>query len=159
PRVGEARAEWEIFGDLAARVRPDLAPSVRFADADAIRAEIADVVPAYAGVERLEKLGDTVQWGGPRLGTGGTFATPEGKAPFTPVRPEAAGGTPGRGAFVLSTRRGKQFNSMVYAHKDPLTGAVRDAVLMHEADASALGVADGARVVLRSGHGEMPARV
>jgi predicted molibdopterin-dependent oxidoreductase YjgC len=158
PRVGEARAEWEIFGDLAARVRPDLASAVRFPDADAIRAEIADVVPAYAGVERLEKLGDSVQWGGPRLGVGGAFATPDGKAHFTPVRP-SAGGAPGAGAFVLSTRRGKQFNSMVFADRDPLTGAVRDAVLLNEADAAALGVSDGARVVLRSGHGEMPARV
>jgi len=159
PRVGEARAEWEIFGDLAARVRPDLADAVRFTDADAIRAEIADVVPAYAGVERLEKLGDAVQWGGPRLGTAGRFATPDGKAHFTPVRPDAAGGTPGRGAFVLSTRRGKQFNSMVYAAKDPLTGAGRDAVLLSDDDARRLGVDDGARVTLRSEHGEMVARV
>ena len=50
----------------------------------------------------------------------------------------AAGGrrASGQGAFVLSTRRGKQFNSMVYAATDPLTGAVRDAVLLHEADAA-----------------------
>ena len=158
PRVGEARPEWEIFGELAARVRPDLAASVRFADADAIRAEIADVVPAYAGIEHLDRLGDSVQWGGPRLGTGGRFATPDGRAHFTVVRP-VADEAPGQGAFVLSTRRGKQFNSMVYAATDPLTGAVRDAVLLHEADARTIGVAHGARVSIRSEHGEMAARV
>jgi molybdopterin-dependent oxidoreductase alpha subunit len=158
PRVGEARAEWEIFGELAARVRPELATSVRFADADALRAEIADVVPLYAGIERLEKLGDSVQWGGPRIGTEGRFTTPDGRAHFTVVRPVVGGGTPGVGAFVLSTRRGKQFNSMVYAAKDPLTGAARDAVLLNDADAAAIGVADGARVTIRSEHGEMQAR-
>ena len=157
PRVGEARPEWEIFGELASRVRPDLAASVRFADADAIRTEIADVVPAYAGIEHLDRLGDSVQWGGPRLGAGGRFATPDGKAHFTVVRP-VVDEIPGRGDFVLSTRRGKQFNSMVYAATDPLTGAVRDAVLLHEADARTIGVAHGARVTIRSEHGEMAAR-
>jgi molybdopterin-dependent oxidoreductase alpha subunit len=159
PRVGEARAEWEIFGDLAARVRPELADAVRFTDADAIRAEISEVVPAYSGIEHLERLGDSVQWGGPQLGVGGAFSTPDGKAHFTVVRPSVDARPTGRGAFVLSTRRGKQFNSMVYAAKDPLTGAVRDAVLLSERDADTLGVADGARVTLRSEHGEMPARV
>jgi predicted molibdopterin-dependent oxidoreductase YjgC len=158
PRVGEARPEWEIFGDLAARVRPELAPTVRFDDADAIRAEIAEVVPAYAGIERLDRLGDSVQWGGPRLGAGGRFATADGRAHFTAVRP-ADREVLGHGAFVLSTRRGKQFNSMVYAAEDPLTGAARDAVLLNEADARALGVHDGARVTIRSEHGEMAARV
>ncbi len=158
PRIGEARAEWDVFGDLAARVRPDLADRVRFPDAAAIRAEIGEVVPAYRGIDALGRLGDSVQWGGPRLGVGGRFDTPDGRAHFTTVRPVAVP-VPGRGAFVLSTRRGKQFNSMVYAEKDPLTGAGRDAVLVAGVDAHALGVADGARVTLRSEHGEMVATV
>jgi molybdopterin-dependent oxidoreductase alpha subunit len=158
PRIGEARAEWDIFGDLASRVRPDLADRVRFPDAEAIRAEIADVVPAYRGIDALGRLGDSVQWGGPRLGSGGRFGTADGKAHFETVRPVAMP-VPGRGAFVLSTRRGKQFNSMVYAEIDPLTGAGRDAVLIAATDAAALGVAHGGRVTLRSEHGEMPATV
>ena len=32
------------------------------------------------------------------------------------------------GMFFVSTRRGKQFNSMVHAEKDAITGAMRDAV-------------------------------
>jgi len=158
PRIGEARAEWDIFGDLAARVRPELAERVRFADADAIRAEIAEIVPSYRGIDELGRLGDSVQWGGPRLGVAGEFATDDGKAHFVVVRPVAVP-VPGRGAFVLSTRRGKQFNSMVYAERDPLTGAGRNAVLMHESDARGLGLAAGAAVTLRSEHGEMAARV
>ena len=54
---------------------------------------------------------------------------------------------------MVTTRRGKQFNSMVQASVDPLTGAARDAVLMDPADAEALGLADGDRVVLRSATG------
>ena len=53
PRVGEARSEWQIFADVARRVRPDLANEFGCETADAIRAEIARVVPSYAGIERL----------------------------------------------------------------------------------------------------------
>ena len=51
-----------------------------------------------------------------------TFATADGKAHFAPVplpaRPAALGGA----AFWVSTRRGKQFNSMVQSSRDALTG-------------------------------------
>lgn len=36
--------------------------------------------------------------------------------------------------FAVSTRRGKQFNSMVQREIDLLTGAGRDDILMNEAD-------------------------
>jgi anaerobic selenocysteine-containing dehydrogenase len=54
---------------------------------------------------------------------------------------------------MVTTRRGKQFNSMVQGEVDPLTGAGRDAVLMDPADAQALGLEGGDRVVLRSATG------
>ena len=60
---------------------------------------------------------------------------------------------------MLSTRRGKQFNTMVWAERDPLTGAGRDALFVADADAAALGVADGDAVLVRSAHGELRARV
>ena len=59
----------------------------------------------------------------------------------------------------MATRRGKQFNSMVFAETDPLTGAARDAVYIDEADAAALGLADGDRVRLTSESGEYVGRV
>ena len=157
PRIGEARSEWEIFADLGRRARPDRAHLLDFADVAAVREEIAEVVPAYRGVEQLEKLGDQVQWGGTRLCADGVFPTLDGKARFLPVAPTPRAQPDHR--FVLSTRRGKQFNSMVFAEKDPLTGAGRDGVLVASEDARALGVASGARVVLRSEHGEMEATV
>ena len=55
----------------------------------------------------------------------------------------------------LSTRRGKQFNSMVYGQTDKLTGADRKAVLIAEPDAHERGLADGDEVLVRSEHGEL----
>jgi anaerobic selenocysteine-containing dehydrogenase len=63
------------------------------------------------------------------------------------------------GHFVVSTRRGKQFNSMVQSTVDPLNGAHRDDILIDEADAAALGLRDGAPVVLRSAIGELRGRL
>ncbi len=157
PRPGEVRSEWEIFVDLAARVDPGRAQLMTFASGQAIRDEIAQVVPAYTGVELLQTTGDAVQWGGTRLCEGGTFPTPDGKARFLAVAPSEPDVPDG--SFILSTRRGKQFNTMVHAERDPLTGALRDALFMSPADIAALGLHDGDRVMVRSHHGEMAARL
>jgi molybdopterin-dependent oxidoreductase alpha subunit len=159
PRVGEARSEWEIFVDLARHIDPSRAYLMDFESGSAIRDEIARVVPSYAGVEGLRETGDQVQWGGERLcegPDGPQFATTDGKARFTAVRPPSP--KPSNG-LRLSTRRGKQFNTMVHAEIDPLTGAARDNVLISDADADRLGLADGAPVVVRSSHGELRAQV
>jgi molybdopterin-dependent oxidoreductase alpha subunit len=156
-QVGDARSEWQIFRDVAQRVDPARAHLVDFASGDDIRAEIAEIVPAYAGVETLRATGDAVQWGGARLCDGGVFPTADGKAHFTAVRPIDAGVPDGM--FRLSTRRGKQFNTMVHAERDPLTGAMRDALFISEHDVDALGLTDGAAVTVRSDHGELAARV
>ncbi len=157
PRIGEARAEWDIMLDLARHVDPDRAGLVEFADAQAIREEIARVVPFYEGIQDLRTTGDQVQWGGARLCEGWTFPTPDGRARFTPVSPPEMDIPEGR--FLLSTRRGKQFNTIVHKPKDPLTGAKRDAVFLAGEDAARLGLREGDPVTLRSEHGEMPARV
>jgi molybdopterin-dependent oxidoreductase alpha subunit len=156
-QVGEARSEWEIFVDVARHVDPVRAHLVDFASGQEIRDEIARVVPSYAGIEQLHAIGDSVQWGGPRLCEDERFPTPDGKAHFVPIEP-AAVELP-EGTFLLSTRRGKQFNTMVHQQKDPLTGAQRDALFISRADALAIGVHDGDRVVVRSDAGSMQARV
>jgi len=158
-RVGEARGEWEIFVDLARRVDPSRAHLMHFDSGPVMREEIARVVPSYAGVERLRQTGDQVQWGGERLcedPDGPQFATTDGMARFTPVRPPER--KPAEG-LRLSTRRGKQFNTMVHNEIDPLTGAARDSVFVSDADADRLGLADGAHVLVRSDHGELRALV
>ena len=154
PRPAEARAEWRILLDVARRARPDGAPD--FADAQAIRDEIAAVVPFYRGIETLRKGGDQIQWGGARLCEGWVFPTEDGRARFSVVAPEEIGLRPGE--FILSTRRGKQFNTMIWNDTDPLTGAARDALFISPDDAAAAGLTDGSRVVVRSPQGEVAAR-
>lgn len=157
PRAGSSRPEWQVFGDVAARVRPELAGKVRFNSSQAIRDELARAVPLYAGIERLQAQGDQFQWGGPHLFADGRFATPDGRARFTAV--SSPDRTRPAGTFLLSTRRGKQFNSMVQRERDPLTGALRDDVLMAREDAARLGLRDGARLRLRSSVGSFEGRV
>jgi molybdopterin-dependent oxidoreductase alpha subunit len=157
PRIGEARSEWEIFMALAARVRPADAQLIHFPDAHAVRVEIARVIPQYRGIERLRKAGDAFQWGGPRLCEGGAFPTPDGKGRFTPLDLPAEALPPGQ--FKLSTRRGKQFNSIVQGQQDALTGARREIVLMAAADLAALGLRDGDRVRLASAVGVLEGTV
>ena len=67
------------------------------------------------------------------------FPTEDGRAHFAVV-PRARTSA---GMLKLSTRRGKQFNSMVYGQTDKLTGADRKAVLIAEPDAHERGLADG----------------
>jgi predicted molibdopterin-dependent oxidoreductase YjgC len=163
-RIGAARSEWQVLQDLVARVDPTRGTRMRFADAAAIRAEIAQAVPDYAGIEGLARKGDQVQWGGPRLCERDGrpwFPTSDGRARFTAVPLEADGRieAPPPGWFRVSTRRGRQFNSMRWAERDPLTGASRDEVLMSGADCTRLGLAPGDRVRLRSSAGVFEARI
>jgi molybdopterin-dependent oxidoreductase alpha subunit len=156
PRPGEARAEWRILLDVALRAKPG--PSAPdFVNAQAIRDEIAEVVPFYRGIELLREGGDQFQWGGERLCDGAAFPTDDGRAHFTVVRPEEI--SLGPDEFILSTRRGKQFNTMVWSERDPLTGADRDAVFISRDDAAALGLGDGRQVTVRSPAGKVAARV
>jgi molybdopterin-dependent oxidoreductase alpha subunit len=157
PRVGTARAEWDVLLDLAGRVEPDRAHLLGCHDAQAIREEIARVVPAYAGIEVLRSTGDQVQWGGTRLCEDWRFPTSDGKAHFVPVTPREA--TLPSGRFLLSTRRGKQFNSMIWRDRDPITGGGRDALFVSAADADRLGVREDDAVVVRSDLGEVAATV
>jgi molybdopterin-dependent oxidoreductase alpha subunit len=155
--VGEARSEWRLFGEVVSRVDPSLAHAFSWSTNQTLRSEIARVVPAYTGIEDLAETGDQVQWGGRHLAVGGEFPTPSGRGRFTALeahRPELP-----EGHFTVATRRGKQFNSMVFGETDPLTGARRDAVYVDEADAAALGLEEGAPVVLRSEVGEYRGRV
>lgn len=157
PRVGEARPEWVVFADIARRVNRELADRFAWPDTAAIRTEVAAAIPFYDGIQNLTKEGDNFQYGGPMLCDGWNFPTPDGKAAFSVVKLPAR--TVAEGRYLVATRRGKQFNSMVQQQKDPLTHALRGSVLMNAADASAEGLADGDPVVLVSEHGRFEGRV
>jgi molybdopterin-dependent oxidoreductase alpha subunit len=158
-RIGEARPEWEVFLELARRVRVELsdATSLHFADTAAIRQEIAEVVPQYAGIQHLKEAGDQFQYSGSHLCFGWNFPTPDGKAHFAVVSRQER--ELPEGYFLVATRRGKQFNSMVQERKDAITGAMREAVLINQEDAKHLGVKDGDAVILKNELGTLQGRV
>jgi molybdopterin-dependent oxidoreductase alpha subunit len=158
-RIGSARPEWRVFGDVMARVRPERAERIRFISAAAIRDEIARAVPLYRGIETLGAKGDQVQWGGRLLYEDGRFATADGRARFSDVSHRAGRQlTPrGQAVFRLSTRRGKQFNSMVQRERDPLTGAERDDVLISAEDLERLNLHEGDGVELTPAGGSAAA--
>ena len=149
-RIGAAKPEWWVFREVAHRARPTVAHLIGLTDAQSIRNEIGAVIPLYRGIESLAQRGDQLQWGGRTLYADGRFATIDGRARFARV----TAAPPSRSErFSLSTRRGKQFNSMVQRDVDPLTGASRDDILISVEDLRRLGLHDGARVLLRSDTG------
>jgi len=122
-----------------------------------MREEIARVVPFYDGIQHLRKTGDAFQYGGPHLCSGGVCPLPGGRARLRTVDlPRTdAGGLP----FHVSTRRGKQFNTLIYAEIDPLNGAPRDAVLMNPDDAANLHLANSDNIALKNSLGTYHGRV
>lgn len=156
-QLGEARAEWRILRDIAERVDPARADRLGCKTAQDIREEIPRTVPFYEGIQNLKKIGDAIQYGGPHLCADGEFPTADGKAHFVVVELPAQESRDG--LFNLSTRRGKQFNTLIYADIDPLTGAGRDAVFMNRQDALAMGLGENDPVALVSDCGRVEGRV
>ncbi|HEV8544467.1 MAG TPA: FdhF/YdeP family oxidoreductase [Verrucomicrobiae bacterium] len=156
-QVGEARAEWKILRELAARVYPERANLLGCETGWAMREEIARVVPFYDGFQHLRKTGDAFQYGGPHLCADWKFPTPDGKAHFrsSPL-PDLSRE---KGEFEVSTRRGKQFNTLIYAEIDPLNGAPRDAVLMNPDDAAKLHLSNHDAIVLTNNLGRYEGHV
>jgi anaerobic selenocysteine-containing dehydrogenase len=141
--VGEARSEWEMLLDFARAVKPEGYEKIHFPSGAAIREDIGRAIPAYEPIAYLRQQGDQFQWGGPMLCADREFPTPDGKAHFQPVAPPPAPATAvseNGNMFVLATRRGKQFNSMVQRNRDPLTGAARDHIFVSRPDAARLGL-------------------
>lgn len=157
PRIYEAKDEWEIPVLVARKIDPERARKLfQWRDTQDIRDEIDRVCPTYKGIANMKKKGDNFQYGGPRLLID-KFLTPDGLGRFSTVAlPEE---TVPQDRFLLSTRRGKQFNSIIHGDKDPLTGARRDDILMSQEDAERLGLQNGDAIVLRNQIGEFRGRV
>lgn len=156
-QVGEAKAEWKILRELAIATCPERAHLMGCETGWKMREEIAKVVPFYDGFQKLNKTGDAFQYGGPHLCADWKFHTADGKAHFRPVPlPE---NDRKAGEFKVSTRRGKQFNTLIYAEIDPLNKAPRDAVLMSPDDAAAMHLVHEDIIVLKNDLGEYKGRV
>lgn len=153
PRLAEAKPEWEIPCLIGRALLPDRHDLFGYRDSAEIRAEMSELMPLYRGIETLKKEGDWVQWGGPQLGSH-EFPTPDGRACFSSVRVPRVDVPLGQ--FLLTSRRGKQFNSMTYGDRDPLTrGTPRDAILMDARDWADLGIHEGERVRVSSAAGTL----
>ncbi|MDQ0175565.1 FdhF/YdeP family oxidoreductase [Bacillus chungangensis] len=145
PRIEEARSEWEIYVDLAARIKPEAKELMYFSNAAEIRAEIAKANPNYDGIQHLKEKGDVFQWGGAWLCEDGICPTADGKGNLLPIElPELR---KPEGHFYVTTRRGKQFNSMIYGEKDAFNNADRYDILINEADANELNIKEGEAIV------------
>jgi molybdopterin-dependent oxidoreductase alpha subunit len=153
-RIGESRSEWQIIVDLAQRVLPDDKKSkIAFNNTEEIMEEMDRVIPAYRGIKDLKKEGDSFQYGGPMLLKDGICNTADGRAKFSAVNPKNE--ILKDGEFYLATRRGKQFNSIVYGTTDPLVGSKRrDEIFVSPSDASKYGLVEGSRIKLKSDTGE-----
>jgi predicted molibdopterin-dependent oxidoreductase YjgC len=146
PRIAEARPEWEIPVRVAIAARPALARALAWRGPADLRSEMAEAMPMYAGVEGLEREGQWIQWGGERLFADGFTRMPGGRARFTATPVPRIEIPPGW--FYLTTRRGKQFNTMEYGRRDFIAGGVsrRDVLMNMER----LGLQGGEEIRLRS---------
>ncbi len=145
PRIEEARSEWEIYVDLASRVFPEKKELINFTTAQEIRDEIAVANRNYDGIQHLKNKGDVFQWGGAWLCEGGVCPTLDGKGNLFAIDIPENRRTEGQ--FYVTSRRGKQFNSMIYSETDPFNAGDRYDIIMNEGDASKLDIKVGDQIV------------
>ncbi len=151
PRIPNAQDEWRVLMTLAKKVKPESAHRIHFESTAEIRKEIGQAVPFYEGIEQLAREGDQFQWGGKLLAEGYHFDTYDHKAHFAVLSPPQK--EIPDGYFHLSTRRGKQFNSMTFSDTDPLLNARREEIFFCKQDLAALKMKEGDTVRLRSSCG------
>lgn len=150
-RIAEARSEWQIYVDLAKRVKPEESHLIDFQSGQEIRDEIAKANPQYDGVQHLKKAGDVYQYGGAWLCEGGVCPTPDGRGNL--ITMDIPDNNKKAGEFKLLMRRGKQFNAMIYGDRDAFNNMGRYDVLVSENDARKEGLEDGEAVVLYNKNG------
>lgn len=161
---GEAKADWQIFCDLAKVMG---SPLFYYASEADIFAEIREVTPQYAGMtwERLEKA-DGLQWPCPHEGHTGTpvlhgekFATADGMGVFKPIERRNLPETPdSEYPFILSTGR-----VIFHYHNSNMTGMSKTLnneisqsfVEINPEDAIELGIKNHERIKIKNRHGEI----
>jgi molybdopterin-dependent oxidoreductase alpha subunit len=148
--IGETRSEWEILTEVGRRAGVDLG----FHTGGDIREEMDRTMPLYRGIVQLKAEGQSFQYGGPRLLENGVCPSmPDGRGRFSVIVPP-----PPSGAMKLATRRGTQFNSLIFKETDAITGGAREDVFLSPADASRLGIQAGDAILLESELGRMEGR-
>jgi formate dehydrogenase major subunit len=161
---GDARADWQIFCDLAGMMGSSL---FSYTSEEEIFAEISKLTPQYAGMtwERLEKA-EGLQWPCPHEDHPGTpvlhgkkFLTAHGKGVFKPIELRSLPETPDEEyPFILSTGR-----VIFHYHNSNMTG--KSETLQNEAslsfveinpeDAHRLSINNHERIKIKNRHGEI----
>ena len=158
PRPGEVRSEWEIFVDLARRVAPERAEQCSFASGQEIRDEIARVVPRVLGRRAAphHRRRDPVGRHPTVRGRDVPHAGRPGALPRASRRPRS---TCPRGASCSA--RGAASSSTRWCTSRRIRSPARRVTRSswRPSDIEGLGLRDGDRVVVRSDHGEMRARL
>jgi len=153
---GELRSEVEVIAALAERILP----AGRFnwqalRSHRALRAEIARVAPGYAEIASIDDTQQEFHVGGRVLHDGGAFAMPDGRARFN-VTPLPASHLLPEEFRLMTIRSEGQFNTVVYDEEDLYRGnRTRDVVMLAQADADRLGLAEGQHVLVESEAGRM----
>ena len=164
PPVGGARADWRILADVAAAMG---CPGFAFSGPEAIWDEVRAVAPGTGGMTyaRLESGG--LHWPCPTEDHPGTVRLHENPVPRFTLRPIEDQPTPERPTvdypMILTTGRTLyHFNAGTMTMRTPNATLLGSDVLdVADADARALGIADGDRVRVVSAYGAavLPARV
>lgn len=162
--VGEARPDWEIITDLAARFDADWG----YQSAEAVFAELASLTPQYAGMshDRLEAGG--LQWPCPSAEHPGTQILHAGKFArglglFSPVEYKPPAEEPDEAyPLILSTGRVLfHWHGGTLSRRSPGLDQLAPIpeVEVNPDDAQTFGVDDGALVKVRSRRGAVEAKV
>jgi predicted molibdopterin-dependent oxidoreductase YjgC len=169
PPRGNSRADWEIICDLAQRIESRLERDTSkwdYASPEEIFAEMASVVPDFAGVtyERIEKTGlQYPVWDKVHPGTPYLFAEsfPRGRGKFTPLDYVPAVEQPDdEYPFILTTGRVLEHwhGGTMTRHSELNTIYPEARVEMHPADAEMHGIRDDMAVKVTSRRGEIVVR-
>ena len=124
---------------------PEKKEFIQFKDTQEIRNEIAIANRNYEGIQHLKERGDVFQWGGAWLCEGGICPTVDGKGNLLTI--DIPENRKTEGQFFVTTRRGKQFNSMVYSDTDPFNHANRYDIIINQEDANSLDIHEGEAIV------------
>jgi formate dehydrogenase alpha subunit len=177
PPRGESRPDWQIICDLATRIESRLGPFVPaqgrlatakwdFSSPEEVFAEMASVVPDFAGVtyERIEKVGlQYPVWEVDHPGTSHLFSDsfPRGRGKFTPLDYVPAAEQPDdEYPFILTTGRVLEHwhGGTMTRHSQLNTLYPEARVEIHPADAEMHGISDGMAVRVTSRRGEIVVR-
>jgi len=167
--IGEARPDWQILCQLAARL--GLGKAFRYAGVEDVLEEITRLTPSYAGITptRVQETTGGIPWPCPTVDHPGTpilytdgFLKPEGRGVVTPVQHQAAA-EPTSGEYPLLLTTGRvvmHYNSGAMTRR---TRALRTRepqlfLQIHPSTAQRFGIADGTMLWVSTRRGKTQAR-